>query len=806
MVAGAMALCFEAAPRPLTATEARTVLLTTTEPPTSHETADRYGAGYLDISRAVATAAASAQTTNISTMPGPHSIRRPLDNSEVRDMKRRIGVHKDSTEQNLALSVDPDTLYRELVYNPSGAMAEWIGQSFAILAGPGECPQTPLEAGDYILRVALGELGLGHLAVLSDSTLTPQETLGGTHIEWEKEGPGLYSTVIEGDAFPHTRSDRFARRVLDQTGCVPLGQMLLRQKLTRGSDQDLAGPQEDSDINLLGRTLADAQSPTLSIGESIGHSEVLDAKIDVESGAGLVSGDFLTTEESSEVPGHVQRARARWRQLREDGQVPKGVRILDLAAVPSLAVARFDYQAWTNSADSIYVAATAVSEPGLLDATLYHESRHIQQFRRDRRKPPDSYEKMMKYERDAYAESVKWLSRRKDKEVRRWANSMHDGQMKFEKQIADVEGATTDAKDRENRYKSYLITSDLLPWHTNLKELYAPVGEQRNPDAIEAIDARTTEQVVSLGQILLRQKPSRQPDQGLAGPQQDLGFDILGGTLTEEQPSTPSPRLPPVMTTPATALQGQGVNITVNPESKLTARDIQRLLRNQNVPESLRQSVHYDNGSKIIRILAPGRSGSKEPSWIEDLRGIGGDWEVTTGRLVFIVSQGMIKGQEIKYDLLPEEEVLLHGQISDNVVSHSSAPDPTLAKTIPSPNLADKGSSTHFVKLDSGRGLVAIVTQIVASPGPNQFTKPPIDVPTSVIAWKLIHELSAHAGRFSLKKPANHGNAEVEANVKQVDILFQKDVANPTRDLMLKVLRHIAAAAKEGSFEKGDSR
>ena len=247
-VTGAVALCLQGAPRLLTGAEIRALLLRSVEPVSSNgNSSSRFGYGYLDVDNVVA--AVSALDRRVRALNAYRSSRanQPEHDSKEPEMQPDL-------EHAIRVSLGPDKLYREVVYRRGGPLCAWIDEAFVVLARPGESPNEPPEAGDLLVRVALGEPSLGHVALLSDSTLAPPEALEATRVRSERAGPGLYTTVIEGGAFPHTLSDRFARRVLDGTGRMPLGQVLLRPRRSLASapdplelDLDVGGswPEED---------------------------------------------------------------------------------------------------------------------------------------------------------------------------------------------------------------------------------------------------------------------------------------------------------------------------------------------------------------------------------------------------------------------------------------------------------------------------------------------------------------------------------------------------------------------------------
>jgi hypothetical protein len=260
-VTGAAALCLQAVAHPLAAEDIRELLLTSAEPLASDGRRwSRFGWGYLDIANVVAVASAPNRAITRS--------RRSIDVSQGPPGTEEMAMETD-LERLLPVGVHPERLYREIAYRRGGPLAAWINERYDLLARPGESPTAPPEAGDVLVRVALGEPGLGHVAVLSDFSLTPRNSLDPVQVKAERGGPGLYATVIETGTFPHNRSDRFARRVLDHAGQMPPGQMLLRPKPPLEPHLDLVAPRGDIGFDDSGRNALEAvRGPTSSGGSS----------------------------------------------------------------------------------------------------------------------------------------------------------------------------------------------------------------------------------------------------------------------------------------------------------------------------------------------------------------------------------------------------------------------------------------------------------------------------------------------------------------------------------------------------------
>lgn len=222
-VTGAIALCLEGARRPLASGEIRALLHTSTERVSPAGGSPRLGWGYLDIGSVID---AVSHLDSAARQPNTH---RPVDGQRRRRRAKEL-VMQSVPHQAVPASIRPETLYGDIVYRREQPVPAWIDELYAVIAGPGEAPQTAPAGGDVLVRVALGERGLGHVAVLSTSDLIPWQTLDTAGLRGEPEGRGHYAAVIEGGSFPHGGDDLFARRILDQAGHVPPGQLLLRPR------------------------------------------------------------------------------------------------------------------------------------------------------------------------------------------------------------------------------------------------------------------------------------------------------------------------------------------------------------------------------------------------------------------------------------------------------------------------------------------------------------------------------------------------------------------------------------------------
>jgi hypothetical protein len=199
---------------------------------------------------------------------------------------------------------------------------------------------------------------------------------------------------------------------------------------------------------------------------------------------------------------------------------------------------------------------------------------------------------------------------------------------------------------------------------------------------------------------------------------------------------------------------------------------------------------------------------SKEVRWMKDFLSVKDDWEVTTGTLTIILgASGEVKGQRIEESLNTRSES--RGTITDEGDPDSDlmpkAADMTgdftttsdgglmLGKTVPNRALSDQQKFTEIVDLQSKRGLIIIVDQIVVKKGA-KVTINPLKVPTDVIEENLIHEIAAHAGLFSQKEPAEHGTGRVNDNLSE--ILRKTNTSASKSNLVHAVKAYIDAMRK----------
>ncbi len=157
-------------------------------------------------------------------------------NSEISFLQRLLR----ELDGPIVLGLSPAGLFREVVRN--GAAIRRMQDVLGIVALPSRPPNTALRAGDWMIRVVRGTGDVGHVSILASDDLFTPSMLASEDIASEGVQPGFYGTVIEGGAFPHSRTQPFARRVLDSDGRAPAHTLILRPRL------------EESDVSQEGYT------------------------------------------------------------------------------------------------------------------------------------------------------------------------------------------------------------------------------------------------------------------------------------------------------------------------------------------------------------------------------------------------------------------------------------------------------------------------------------------------------------------------------------------------------------------------
>lgn len=175
------------------------------------------------------------------------------------------------------------------------------------------------------------------------------------------------------------------------------------------------------------------------------------------------------------VPAHVERARNLWAAHFAHLPGRKNVVIHDIGRAPSPKIATSSFDAWTNSPTEIYVHVDAAASHATLLAVLHHEDVHVGQFLAHGSRPPADHAAMMTFECAAYGASAIWSKGHSDPAVRAFEPRFEAMRATFCDEIARVQADPKIQPAQRNAvYRSFLISQQLLPQHTLIKELYAP--------------------------------------------------------------------------------------------------------------------------------------------------------------------------------------------------------------------------------------------------------------------------------------------------------------------------------------------
>ena len=111
---------------------------------------------------------------------------------------------------------------------PGSKQWDYIKRYVEVIAEPKEVLERPLVTGDILVRIALGEPGLGHLALVADPRLWRWEELAGAGLTPEGRRPGKYVQVVEAGVRPHRLEDGFARCLGNENGQLSHDSLIVR--------------------------------------------------------------------------------------------------------------------------------------------------------------------------------------------------------------------------------------------------------------------------------------------------------------------------------------------------------------------------------------------------------------------------------------------------------------------------------------------------------------------------------------------------------------------------------------------------
>lgn len=118
----------------------------------------------------------------------------------------------------------PRLLFESLAHQQLPALARRLSEQVQVVARPGET-LADLQPGDVLLRQGEGYM---HVAVLADGLLYATQELMDAGLMPEGFGGGVHAQVVEAGPFPHSRADRFARRLGDDDGRLSYDSLILR--------------------------------------------------------------------------------------------------------------------------------------------------------------------------------------------------------------------------------------------------------------------------------------------------------------------------------------------------------------------------------------------------------------------------------------------------------------------------------------------------------------------------------------------------------------------------------------------------
>ena len=252
-VTGAVALCLQAMGRNINGREIRNLILNNVDPVSWPEISEfNIGCGYLNLKKTVDAAVKKKMKYRKSFLKRLNEY----EDQEENDMRQNnseifdefyTGANKDislvdsekkflaeimhqSDKEGISRLPSPDELYSEIVYEQSTPFSRLLNDNFMVVARPGESLVSTAMPDDILLRVGLGESGLGHVARISNPKMWSHENIQGSSITPESSLPGYYVEVLERDSYRYARPSRIARRILDPRGRMLPGQLLLRAK------------------------------------------------------------------------------------------------------------------------------------------------------------------------------------------------------------------------------------------------------------------------------------------------------------------------------------------------------------------------------------------------------------------------------------------------------------------------------------------------------------------------------------------------------------------------------------------------
>ncbi|MGH8059256.1 MAG: hypothetical protein ACREOH_18810, partial [Candidatus Entotheonellia bacterium] len=122
----------------------------------------------------------------------------------------------------------PAALFDAFTSDKLAGLRDYFSQFVEVIALPCSRMDDDLQPGDFLVRRALGEGNLAHLAMLVDGKVIRSDELASVGLRPESWGPGLYAEVIDAGPFPHRLEDTFARRLGNENGQLSHDSLILR--------------------------------------------------------------------------------------------------------------------------------------------------------------------------------------------------------------------------------------------------------------------------------------------------------------------------------------------------------------------------------------------------------------------------------------------------------------------------------------------------------------------------------------------------------------------------------------------------
>jgi hypothetical protein len=136
----------------------------------------------------------------------------------------------------------PEALFHAFAGN--GGARPRVHGGFRLVAAPGQALRDPLRPGDVLIRRIAGD-GYVHVAFAAGADVLPLHQALARGWRVESPRPGGYVVVVEAGARPHRRADAFARRLLDPSGRVPPGQLIVRPVRDPREAEDAGWSEDD---------------------------------------------------------------------------------------------------------------------------------------------------------------------------------------------------------------------------------------------------------------------------------------------------------------------------------------------------------------------------------------------------------------------------------------------------------------------------------------------------------------------------------------------------------------------------------